>query len=176
MDTSTYQSVVDDLNGSIQLAGLTGTLTFVLLNNQTIDSVPYSNVISFSGYYLSVNHLKINQIILNTLLKYGEWSSLKRTFDVNQVPPSSPGNDHYDVSYGYYVHNSDVNETILVENKINSDLQSAVAQVKSTVSNIGTRSGYDVTSMTGSATISAIDMSNNRTVNITVTATYHEPV
>jgi hypothetical protein len=173
MNSSSYDSVVADINAELILAGIT-TVTFSRQANQTIDSVLYTNTLRYTGHYLESQSQAMFKTLFTTLEKYGNWKVLKAPTEVVSLP-SDPAGDHRNAFYGHYVHQSDVDAAVVVEDALNATLNTATTDALNRFKNIGTSNGYELNSFSGSYSLSSLDMSNNRALTVSINISLHKP-
>ena len=171
MDNATYSSIVKDINDAVKLVGVT-TLTFTVETNKTIGSTTYSNLISYSGYYLESLSQKLIPAISVILDKYGKFSSIKRPY-VSISTPANPSGDHYTIIYGYYVAESDLDPNLVKEENLKKDISTTSDTSFKALKDLGPKYKLTTKNESLNVTIGEVDpTSKERVVTVSISVTY----
>lgn len=173
MTQQQYSDLASAINQALVTAGIT-TLTFTAKTNELVNAVTYPNILDFSGYHLQSATLTIQNIISKEMQKYGAFYIVKCPTRVI-TPPSNPPDDHYQITFGYYLNNNDLPPGQADEIKLNSSLQNIAQNNTDSIKNTIRPLKYSYVSGSSVYTLSSPDMSGNRTVTITSTAVINKP-
>lgn len=128
------------INTALSTANIT-TLSFSGVTGVTLNAQLYPNLLSYIGYYLESDTLKVHSIINAELAKAGEWSSIKSPNRAVTVPPN-PTDDHYLTMNGYFINNSDLSPSQLADKTFKTDVETATKLLSTTIQNKAKASGF----------------------------------
>jgi hypothetical protein len=142
MITATYLATATAINTALSTAGIT-TVTFSR-QSTTINAVLYDNLLSYIGYYLESDTLKLHSIIASELAKTGEWSTIKSP-NRTVAPPVNPADDHYLTLNGYYISNTDLPASTVADNQFKTDVEAATKVLSTTIQSKARPGGFTST-------------------------------
>jgi hypothetical protein len=173
MTTATYLATATAINTALSTAGIT-TLTFSNVTAITINAVLYPNLLSYIGYYLESDTLKVHSIIATELAKTGEWSSVKSPNRI-VTPPSNPADDHYLTINGYHISNTDLSATTVADKQFKTDVEAATKLLSTTIQNKARPGGFvNITSETVAFTV-VESPTGTKTINASVVLVVVKP-
>lgn len=173
MTTATYLATATAINTALATAGIT-TLTFSNVAAITINSVLYPNLLSYIGYHLESDALKVQSIITAELAKTGQWSVVKSPNRV-VTPPSNPADDHYISMNGYYISNTDLPASAVADQQFKADVETATKLLSTTIQNKAKPGGFvNVTSETVTYTV-VESPAGTKTINASVVLVVVKP-
>lgn len=173
-NTKQYSDLAAAINKSLVTANIT-TLTFTAKVDEVVNTVTYSNILDFEGYHLQSSADSVEKILDEAFAKIGAFSVVKSPSRLVS-PPADPADDHYQVTYGFYLDNKDLPPGEAEENKLNADVQKIAQSNSSSIKSTTRALKYTTKSDSSIFNITDPDGIGDRTITINTTVVINKPV